>query len=251
MLVGRFLRAAAAIICISDFSRREFTELFGQWFETKSYVAYHGMPREFETEIGRAKKAKEHLVKYILTVGTVYPKKNIARLISAFEQINDPELYLYIAGAMSKESDSIVSVAIQSTKSEKIKFVGSVNNVELANLYKNAVLFAFPSLHEGFGIPVLEAFMSGIPVVCSGNTSLPEIAGPGGAILFDPFDISDIKHCLAVALYDKQLRQKLIATGTQRARHFSWTRSANRHWEVFEAVNKINKKVAEFAKSQE
>ena len=194
------------------------------------------MPNELDTENGVAQEPKASAVKYILTVGTVYPKKNIARLISAFGRIEDPDVHLYIAGAISQDSKQIISAAIRSKKSHKIKFLGSVDNAELARLYKNALVFAFPSLHEGFGIPILEAFKSGVPVVCSDNTSLPEIAGPRGAILFNPLDVSSITNALEVALYDKPLRQKLIENGIQRVKHFSWSRSAAEHWKIFKSI---------------
>jgi glycosyltransferase involved in cell wall biosynthesis len=236
LLVGRYLKAAAAVICISNFSKKEFTALYGGWFESKSHVVYHGMPNELDTENGVAQEPKASAVKYILTVGTVYPKKNIARLISAFGRIEDPDVHLYIAGAISQDSKQIISAAIRSKKSHKIKFLGSVDNAELARLYKNALVFAFPSLHEGFGIPILEAFKSGVPVVCSDNTSLPEIAGPRGAILFNPLDVSSITNALEVALYDKPLRQKLIENGIQRVKHFSWSRSAAEHWKIFKSI---------------
>lgn len=235
-LVGRYLKAAAAVICISNFSKREFTALYGEWFESKSHVVYHGIPSELHTENETARDTKLSAVKYILAVGTVYPKKNIARLISAFGRIKDPDLHLYVAGALSQESEKIISTAIRSNKSDKIKFFGAVGNNELAGLYKDARVFAFPSLHEGFGIPMLEAFKSGVPVVCSGNTSLPEIAGPDGAIFFDPLDVSDMTNALEDVLYDNPLRKKLIENGMRRVRHFSWKNSAAEHWKIFKSL---------------
>jgi len=152
---------------------------------------------------------------YILSVGKIEPRKNIARLIQSFEKItsNFPDLKLAIVGpkGWGKELG----------KSEKVKFLGYVSDPELAILYKRAKVFVYPSLYEGFGYPIIEAMRYGCPVVTSNTSSMPEIAGDA-ALFFDPIKVESITESINKLLEDSNLRTKLIQKGKERAQIFNW-----------------------------
>jgi glycosyltransferase involved in cell wall biosynthesis len=118
---------------------------------------------------------------------------------------------------------------------DKVRFLGTVPEQDLPALYSGAVLFVFPSEYEGFGLPVLEAMACGTPVVCSNRSSLPEIAGPA-AVYVDPEDSSAIAAGLARVLEDDDLRESLSAQGLERARTFSWERTARETLRIYRVV---------------
>ncbi len=169
--------------------------------------------------------------KYILFVGSIQPRKNIVRLIEAFEILKsrrDEALpRLYIAGAKGWMADEIYKKAKESKFSDDIIFKGSVSDDELADLYKNAAIFVLPSLYEGFGLPILEAMSYGIPCVISDNSSLSEIAGDS-ALLVDAYNPNDIAEKMNVLLNNEELRKELSEKGIENARRFSWIEAARK-----------------------
>lgn len=149
---------------------------------------------------------------FILTVGKIEPRKNIKRLVKAFEKI-ETDLYLYIVGTRGWEDlDNLPA---------NVKLLNYVSDAELYKLYSECLFFIYPSLWEGFGYPVLEAMKLGTPVACSNTSSLKEI-GQGAAYLFDPLQIKDIQKALEVMINDEKLRKKLGVEGKKRAKDFTW-----------------------------
>lgn len=162
--------------------------------------------------------------KYILTVSGLEPRKNVKVLIDAFlelpEKYND--YYLLIIGGMGwKNRDVHKKILLH----KRIQHITDVTRQELPTYYRNARIFVFPSLYEGFGLPPLEAMASGIPVICSNAASLPEVCGDA-ALLFDPKNSKKLKDTMSTLLRDKNLQKKLITMGNARAQMFTWNHCA-------------------------
>jgi len=168
---------------------------------------------------------------YLLFVGTVQPRKNLAGLLQAWEQLSahNPGLYLVIAG----EKDNHFQRQEFSAALERVMFLGYVPEVDLPALYAGALAFVLPSFEEGFGLPILEAMACGTPVIAANTGALPETVGDAG-LLFDPQDLLGLIQTVETCLEDPSLRQTLIEKGTQRAASFSWLRSAESLWKVFQ-----------------
>ena len=179
--------------------------------------------------------------KYILHVGTIEKRKNLATLITAFEgllQNNPQEIYLVIVGQKSNKptlhDDAIFEmVAASNLLKERVVFTGYLSDSETAVLYKHAALYVFPSVNEGFGIPLLEAFSHQVPVVAANNSCLPEVAG-NAAITFDPYNAVALSKLMVDTLNDPALLQSLQQKGTERLTHFSWRKTLDALEAVFE-----------------
>lgn len=164
---------------------------------------------------------------YIPTVGTLEPRKNHVRLVRAFEGLRDAfsQVRLAVVGGAGWNVGPIRRAFEESPARDRIRVLGVVSPEDLAALYAGASLFAYPSLYEGFGLPVLEAMAMGVPVVTSSVSSLPEVAGDA-AILVDPRSVEAIRHGLARPLGDAELREELARRGRARERTFTWRRTA-------------------------
>ncbi len=161
---------------------------------------------------------------FVLFLGTVEPRKNLSRLISALEQINEP-LYLVIAGRLGWKYSALLKQIEQSPKRRFIKLLGYVPESDKPYIMKLARVFAYPSMYEGFGLPVLEAMAVGTPVLTSNVSSLPEVAGDS-ALLVSPYNISDITDGLLRLHTDSQLRDHYISKGIDRSHQFTWAKCA-------------------------
>jgi len=161
---------------------------------------------------------------YLLFLSTVQPRKNVSRLIAAFEALDAPDLSLVVAGADGWLSDPINRRIASSTHAARIVRLGYVAEEHVPALYNGAEAFVLPSLYEGFGMGIIEAMACGCPVVTSSASSLPEIAG-GAAIIVDPLSVESIRDGIALAL-DPDQRQRLRHAGLRRASQFTWERSA-------------------------
>lgn len=164
---------------------------------------------------------------YILTVGTLEPRKNHVRLIRAFEGIADvfPAVRMAIVGAEGWKAGAVTEVLASSRVAERIHWLRFVSSEDLAALYQEAMVFAYPSLYEGFGLPLLEAMAAGVPVLTSRVSSLPEVAGYA-ALLVDPESVDAIRMGLQRLLQDPQLRNGMAQRGRLREAQFSWEKTA-------------------------
>ena len=163
---------------------------------------------------------------YILYLGTVEPRKNIERIIKAFlyyKKNHNGDLKLVIAGGMGWNYKNIIDLI--ESNSEDIILTGYVREEDKIPIYKLSKVFVFPSLYEGFGMPVLEAMASGIPVITSNVSSLPEVAGDA-AIKVDPLNEIEIFNAYEKILLDSNLREKMIQAGYQQSKKYSWRESA-------------------------
>ncbi|HEX4745795.1 MAG TPA: glycosyltransferase family 1 protein [Gaiellaceae bacterium] len=197
----RVLRAADAIVSVSAFSRDEVVALADVPAE-RIRVVPHGVDPVFTPDGPRADG------EYVLAVATLEPRKNLRRAVEAARETG---LELRVVGARGWGGVEVEG------------WVGEIPDTELATLYRGAVCVLYPSLYEGFGLPVLEAMACGTPVVTSVDTAMDEVAG-GAVVLVDPLDVSAIAAGIGEAL---RRRDELVAAGIERARGFTWTRAAD------------------------
>ena len=172
---------------------------------------------------------------YLLSLGTIEPRKNQEALVQAFEGIfrQFQDLVLVLAGAKGWRAGKIREAIDRSPARDRIRFLGPVPSEELPALYAGATVFAFPSLYEGFGLPVLEAMAAGTPVLTSCTSSLPEVAGDA-ALLVNPESPTDIREGLVRLFESESLRQDFAERGYRQERRFSWRRTAELTMKVYE-----------------
>ncbi|PSN16618.1 glycosyl transferase family 1 [filamentous cyanobacterium CCT1] len=165
---------------------------------------------------------------YILFVSTLEPRKNVVRLIQAFDWLKTQrqiEHQLVLVGQKGWQFEPIFEAIAASPWRHHIRHLNYLSDAEVAYCYKNADVFAYPSLYEGFGLPVLEAMTLGCPVVTANTASLPEVAGDA-ALMVDPNNVEELAEALGRVIGDRALRQTMIDRGHQQAAQFSWTRTA-------------------------
>jgi len=218
------LRRATRIIAISADTKNDLVGLVGIP-EDRIDIIPLAIPPAFSrvsdgTQLEKIKKIYHLPDRYILFVGHLEPRKNLPRLIQAYSSLRDRfDVGLVIVGKGVWPAKSLLNQGHNRKLSEGIRFTGYVEDEHLPGLYSLASLLAFPSLHEGFGLPVLEGMACGIPVVTSNTSALPEVAGDA-AVLVNPSDVESIAAGLARVLNDMGLREGLIAKGLQRVKHF-------------------------------
>jgi glycosyltransferase involved in cell wall biosynthesis len=172
---------------------------------------------------------------FILSVGTVQPRKNYERLMRAFATLPDQNVHLVIAGGRGWLQGPIYATVDALNLQDRVHFIGFADDADLPALYSAARCFAFPSLYEGFGLPVLEAMACGTPVLTSSVSSLVEVAGDG-AVLVDPLSIEQIAAGLTDLLSDEALRMRLVEAGFRQAAQFTWERSARQLLEIYHSL---------------
>lgn len=205
-------------------------------------VVYPGISQEFtrqnDEEIIRLKQKYGLLNEYILSVGTIEPRKNIKRVIRAFESyLSHP-----LIAALKKPVELVIAGNpgwdnTLFSDNKYIKTLGYVTPSDLPALYSGASLFIYPSLYEGFGLPVLEAMACGVPVISSSRGSLKEVASDS-AILVDPESEEDIASKMVQIFIDATLRSELITKGTKQAAFFTWDKAARKILSVYENLLK-------------
>jgi glycosyltransferase involved in cell wall biosynthesis len=227
--VPRAVARADWVLADSESTRQDLIELLGAPADRTS-VIYPGIEPRFRPVIDA--DALQHVrVKYdlpehfVLSLGTVQPRKNYVGLMRAFAQLSEPDLSLFVAGGQGWLSDEIYRAAAELGLDTRVRFLGFVDDVDLPALYSAAALFALPSLYEGFGIPLLEAMACGTPIVAADNSSLPEVVGDAG-VLVDAHDTDALAQAMQQLLADTEQRQRLVQRGLARARRFTWQRAA-------------------------
>ena len=233
---------ADAIITISKFSASEIAHFYPD-AAAKVHVTYPGVddfinahppPAEAEERDPRRRLKLDR--PYILTVGTVEPRKNMSLLIDAFDRMNDFDGDLAIAGMPGWKNDAIFRKMKQARRADRIRYLRYVPDAELAGLYRGAELFAFPSVYEGFGFPPLEAMGCGTPVVSSSAAAMPEVIGPAADIV-DSFDPDEWAHRMFALITDADLRQRRIAAGRERIKAFTWQNAARETLNIYHTLD--------------
>ena len=227
------------IVAVSEQTKRDIIQAFGTNPE-KIKVVYQDANPVFQQRVSdgqsQAIKAKYQLQKpYVLTVGSLEVRKNQARLISAFQAANLPDAELIIVGGASKYQATLEAQIKQSS----VRILNNVPSDDLPALYQNARVFAYPSVFEGFGIPIVEALHSRVPVLAANNSCLQE-AGGSGAIYANPFKIDDLTEKLREIWTNETLQKELVENGTQHVKQFAAPHIAQQLVEIYDRCMMLN-----------
>ena len=235
---------AACLICDSEATRQDLIR-FHQADPGRLHTVHLGWTPPSDPDPACAPGtvlAKFNLRRpFALFVSTLQPRKNAERLIHAYGRLHareDPGWDLVLAGRIGWLAEPILAAARSSPATEAIHILGYVNEEDVAVLRRQARFFCYPSLHEGFGLPVLEAQSQGVPVLTSNRSSLPEVAGDA-ALLVDPEDVDEIAQAMLRLSRDEELRAELVAKGHENVKRFSWEKAARETLAVLKrAMNK-------------
>ncbi|HHM20913.1 MAG TPA: glycosyltransferase family 1 protein [Bacteroidetes bacterium] len=232
ILSSRFQRRADHIVTVSHFTKKDIVEQYGISPE-KISVACNGCSGAF----GSLSAAERQEVRdryaggqpYFLYVGAIHPRKNVHRLIrafSAFKKATGAPVLLLIAGRFAWKAGGVKSAFERSAFQEDIRFLGYIPDSELPKLMAGAFALTYVSLFEGFGIPILEAMYSDVPVVTSNLSSMPEVAGDA-ALLVNPYSEKEIAQAMQQLWDNVHLRKRLIATGREQRKKFTWQKATD------------------------
>ena len=237
--LDRAVRRARRLICISKSTARDVVNLYPR-SASKIDVIHAAIDDRYRAppDEDRLASLKERLgiaKPFILSVGTIAPRKNLGRLVQAFARLladRGPQLQLVVAGRPGWRSRDVTETCRRLDMKGEIIFTGYVHDDDLHALYAGARMFVLNSLYEGFGLPLLEAMAGRTPVVASRASSLPEVVG-GSGILVDPYDVEALADAMWLVHTDEALRRHLIAQGERRVSAFSWDRAASETLDVF------------------
>ena len=236
------VKRADAIIAVSEFTKKDMGELL-HISEERIRVIHNGIdstlhPIKDKIEIEKVKVKYGVKGPYLLFVGNIEPKKNIERLIHACVKLQHSTRYKYpllVVGKKAWHFQKVWEVVRQVHAENDTVFTDVVDGADLPYLYSGAELFIFPSLFEGFGIPVIEAMACGTPVVASNRTSIPEVSGDA-AVIVDPMNVDELAGAIYQVLSTPALREKLIERGIERARYFSWEKSTRETLKLYQEI---------------
>ena len=229
------LNAADRVITESNASCREISRIFHP-LSNKSKVIYAGIENKFRQPGAETKRTAP----YLLFVGGSDPNKNLLTVLNSMKLLqtqDDFEIPLVVVGKKinHKNSTRIVETIRQLNISSLITWPDTITDEALIALYQNATALVFPSFHEGFGFPILEAMACGIPVITSNTSSMAEIAG-GAAFLIDPHSPEDIARAIFAVSKDKDIRDRLVNSGLKRCNDFVWERTAHETLELYKSA---------------
>jgi len=242
LMMPLFLRRAGAVISISQHTKADAVRYYGL-DESKIHVIPLGVDSRFHPAHDRAilatVRARYHLPdRFILSVGTIEPRKNLLTLLRAYERLRataDGTHRLVLVGTRGWRAEQFLAALASSPVRHEVVLAGPVPDVDLPLVYGAADLFVYPSLYEGFGLPPLEAMACGVPVIASSAASLPEVVGDAG-LLVDPHSAEELAAAMRRVLGDETLRGALRMKGLARASSFSWSETARRTYEVYQDV---------------
>lgn len=235
-------RKSSHVLAVSEFSRQDILALIPGLDPARVHVTYNSYDPLFQHLSTRTEEPEQSTVKpaYIFALGADDPRKNIKRLVTAYLQLiaeNNGLPDLIISGYARWEQSDAYRLVKDAGATSRVKFLGFIDIEELVALYRGASLFVYPSLYEGFGIPILEAFSSGCPVIASNVTSIPEVGGDA-ALYVDPLSVEHIKTAVLQVLQDDALRDTLVQKGHMRALQFTWEEAAHQTFTIYEACLK-------------
>ncbi|HYG44143.1 MAG TPA: glycosyltransferase family 1 protein [Bordetella sp.] len=226
------LQRATCLITPSEYVRNEVVRLFGVAADRVKATPLAGSPDFRPRGAGETQAVLQSLGLrhngYTLFVGTIEPRKNINALFDAYESLPEPlrrRWPLILAGHKGWSSETLHARLRMAETAGWLRYLDYLPDQQLATVFAGARLFVFPSLYEGFGLPVLEAMKSGVPMICSNRASLPEVAGPG-ALLFEADDAAAQRDCIIRGLEDENWRHGEVARGLAHSAQFSWQQCA-------------------------
>ena len=243
LMLPKILRTAKHIFAVSEATKRELLSRFPRTDRAKITVVYEG-PTIGNQELGIRNQESPNSYflipnsPYVLCIGTLCPRKNQLRLIEAFNMLPEDlrkKTKLVLVGKRGWDDEDIVTLA---GNSPNVEWRGYVSDEEREKLLRNATVFAYLSLMEGFGLPLLDALTLGIPTLSSDRSSLPEVAGDG-AFLVDPKDTEAIASGLTSLLTNENLQKELIEKGKKQAERFTWSRTVDLLLEGVEGVESV------------
>ena len=240
LMMPRFLQAADAVVAVSGCTKRDAVQTYGL-DEAKIRVIYEGVNSRFRTRPRDVISAVRHQYglpeRYILSVGTIEPRKNLTSLLEAYRELTDggSEFKLVIVGKKGWLYEGFFRKLRELGLKNEVIFPGFVPDEDLPAVYSAADLFVFPSLYEGFGLPVLEAMACGVPVITSNTSSLPEVTGEA-ALLVDPKSVEALTRAITDVLENKELRDELRVKGPRQAAKFTWEKAAHQTADVYATI---------------
>ena len=231
----RYAKKADHIISVSEYSKNDILKTY-EISSDKVTAIYNGACEHFtlvdldEKNVIRTKYASGR--PFFVFVGSIHPRKNVDRLLQAFALYHKKysEYHLVIVGSNMWRNQSL---HIPNEIESHVTFTGHIHSNDLSKIMGSAFALVYPPYFEGFGIPLVEAMKSGIPIVSSNKTCLPEIAGDT-AIYFDPFNVEEISSQMSRINEDSNLRKELVYNGKERVKQFSWDNTAEKTWKVLE-----------------
>ena len=231
------VRRADCVLADSDNTRQDVIELLDVPPERVRTI-YCGVEARFRPiddaeQLERVRSKYDLPERFILSLGTIQPRKNYGALIRAFAGLKPGETSLVIAGGKGWLYQDVFQTVTDLGVQDRVLWPGFVDDVDLPALYNLAELFAFPSLYEGFGLPPLEAMACGTPVIVANNSSLPEVVGDAG-LLVDAGDVDALGGAVERLLDDAVLRRSLAERGLHRAKHFTWQKAAQALLKTYE-----------------
>ena len=233
----RWAHKAAQVVTVSEYSRQDIAKRY-HIPEEKITVTHNGANPAYrplawdEREQVKAKYTGGN--EYFIFVGALHPRKNVVTLLKAFIAFKKRQrnnMQLVIVGRMAWHFDDLVEMRDTMPFKEDVKWVGYMGVDELCKVMGAAYALVYPSLFEGFGIPILEALKCEVPAIISNTSSMPEVGGDA-ALIVNPTDVQDVAEKMSIIYKDEILRKKLIAAAPAQAAQFDWDASAARLWEV-------------------
>lgn len=231
----RFAKKSKRIGTVSHFSKSDISRAYGI-SESKIDVIYNGINEAFKPvdtdTVDKVRKKYTEGKPYFLFVGSLHPRKNLARLFGAFDQFRSKSkspVKLLVVGEKKWWTEPIRQAFENMKHQQEVVFCGRLGAEALRLVTASALATTYVSYFEGFGIPIVESFKCGVPVITSNVTSMPEVAGDA-ALLIDPFDIDDIAGAMQSLATNNDLRKTLITKGLERAALFTWQQSADKLW---------------------
>jgi len=247
LIVDAVVKRSNQLITVSNYEKQNISNVY-RLDDSKIQTVHNGVNRNFTSEISEAKKEmvreKYNLPKqFLLHIGNTEPRKNTARVLKAFNKYNNnfsDEVKLVLIGLNESKLKSLLKdIGLEKELAKKIVLTGYVSDEDLPAVFNLSEMFLFPSLREGFGIPIIEAMACGVPVITSNTSSMPEVAGDA-ALLVDPNRVGSIFEAIVKLRLDREFRDKLISKGLERHKLFSWENAAKKVLNIYQQFNHKN-----------